>query len=285
MTLGQRIYQLRTKMHLSQGDLADKLEVSRQSVSKWETDASVPELDKLVRLSQLFGVTLDSLVIGAEPTPQPEPTAQPAPEPESAPARWSGRKIAGWALIALGVVIVVLFLALTGSLAGTIFSLPLFLCGLICLTVRRHPGLWCAWVLFLLTDGYWRYATGVTWHLIWLTPIFEPSWNYARLALGWGEAILALALAVGTALCLGEKAPGGPKGTAGPGGSLGSLRRRAVPSQRSRGLFDAHRVRLAGPGRPVRRPDRHPEMGPGEESGEAEEAVTQAGCVAPGFPV
>ena len=48
MTLGQRIYQLRTKMHLSQGDLADKLEVSRQSVSKWETDASVPELDKLV---------------------------------------------------------------------------------------------------------------------------------------------------------------------------------------------------------------------------------------------
>lgn len=159
MTLGQRICQLRTKMHLSQGDLADKLEVSRQSVSKWETDASVPELDKLVRLSQLFGVTLDSLVIGAEPTSQPEPTAQPTPEPESAPARWSGRKIAGWALIALGVVIVVLFLALTGSLAGTIFSLPLFLCGLICLTVRRHPGLWCAWVLFLLTDGYWRYAT------------------------------------------------------------------------------------------------------------------------------
>lgn len=211
MTLGQRIYQLRTKMHLSQGDLADKLEVSRQSVSKWETDASVPELDKLVRLSQLFGVTLDSLVIGAEPTPQPEPTAQPAPEPESAPARWSGRKIAGWALIALGVVIVLLFLALTGSLAGTIFSLPLFLCGLICLTVRRHPGLWCAWVLFLLTDGYWRYATGVTWHLIWLTPIFEPSWNYARLALGWGEAILALALAVGTALCLGRKPLAGQK--------------------------------------------------------------------------
>ena len=205
MTLGQRIYQLRTQMHFSQGDLADKLEVSRQSVSKWETDASVPELDKLVRLSQLFGVTLDALVTGAEPISQPELTAQPAPEPGPAPVRWSGRQIAGWALIALGVVIVVLFLALTGSLVGTIFSLPLFLCGLICLTVRRHPGLWCAWVLFLLTDGYWRYATGVTWRLIWLTPIFEPSWNYARLALGWGEAVLALVMAVGTTLCLGKK--------------------------------------------------------------------------------
>lgn len=43
---------------LSQGDLAEVLEVSRQSVSKWETDSSVPDLDKLIKLSQLFGVTL-----------------------------------------------------------------------------------------------------------------------------------------------------------------------------------------------------------------------------------
>ena len=198
MTLGQRIYQLRTKMHLSQGDLADKLEVSRQSVSKWETDASVPELDKLVRLSQLFGVTLDSLVIGAEPTPQPEPTAQPAPEPESAPARWSGRKIAGWALIALGVVIVVLFLALTGSLAGTIFSLPLFLCGLICLTVRRHPGLWCAWAVYIPQQLYWTYATGITWRLTFWTMQFTPEMNYMRLAIGWLMLLAMLGLLIGT---------------------------------------------------------------------------------------
>ena len=45
-------------------DLADALEVSRQSVSKWETDASIPELDKLLRLAELFGVTLDELVKG-----------------------------------------------------------------------------------------------------------------------------------------------------------------------------------------------------------------------------
>ena len=62
MTLGQNICRLRTERGLSQGDLADALEVSRQSISKWETDASVPELEKLLRLSELFHITLDELV-------------------------------------------------------------------------------------------------------------------------------------------------------------------------------------------------------------------------------
>ena len=47
--------------NMSQSDLAEALEVPRQSISKWETDSSVPELDKLVRLSECFGVTLDEL--------------------------------------------------------------------------------------------------------------------------------------------------------------------------------------------------------------------------------
>ena len=66
MTLGENIARLRTKENLSQSDLADMLDVSRQSVSKWETDTSIPELDKLLKLSELFGVTLDELVNGEE---------------------------------------------------------------------------------------------------------------------------------------------------------------------------------------------------------------------------
>ena len=61
MTLGENIVRLRTQKNWSQGDLADALDISRQSVSKWETDASIPELDKLLKLSELFGVTLDEL--------------------------------------------------------------------------------------------------------------------------------------------------------------------------------------------------------------------------------
>ena len=64
MTLGEKICRLRKARGLSQGDLADTLGVSRQSVSKWETDSSVPDLDKLVALSRRFGVTLDELVCG-----------------------------------------------------------------------------------------------------------------------------------------------------------------------------------------------------------------------------
>ena len=66
MTLGERIYKLRTEKEMSQGDLADALEVSRQSISKWETNGSVPELDKLVKLSEIFGISLDELVTGKE---------------------------------------------------------------------------------------------------------------------------------------------------------------------------------------------------------------------------
>ena len=72
MTLGENIVRLRTQKNWSQGDLADALEISRQSVSKWETDASIPELDKLLKLSELFGVTLDELVRG-EDVPKTEP--------------------------------------------------------------------------------------------------------------------------------------------------------------------------------------------------------------------
>ena len=65
------------------------LEVSRQSVSKWETDSSVPDLDKLIKLSQLFRVTLDELVTGAEPQLKVE--TPPVMVSPSMP----GRKIAG----------------------------------------------------------------------------------------------------------------------------------------------------------------------------------------------
>ena len=71
MNLSEKILALRTQLGLSQGELAEKLEVSRQSVSKWETAQSVPELDKLIRLADLFGVSVDELVREGEP-PRPE---------------------------------------------------------------------------------------------------------------------------------------------------------------------------------------------------------------------
>lgn len=64
MDLANRIYKLRKAANLSQEQLAEHLDVSRQSVSKWEAGQSVPELDKIVLLSELFGVSADYLLKG-----------------------------------------------------------------------------------------------------------------------------------------------------------------------------------------------------------------------------
>ena len=62
MTLGQNIARLRTQKNLSQGDLADALEVSRQSVSKWETGTADPSTSNLLALAKLFGVSAEELL-------------------------------------------------------------------------------------------------------------------------------------------------------------------------------------------------------------------------------
>lgn len=68
MTLGEKIFRLRTEQGLSQETFGEKLGVSRQSVSKWETDQSVPELDKIVAISEIFKVSTDYLLKEAEET-------------------------------------------------------------------------------------------------------------------------------------------------------------------------------------------------------------------------
>lgn len=62
MAIGDRIYELRTSNNMSQGDLANELGVSRQSVSKWETGQSIPDVDRIVNISKIFDVTVDYLV-------------------------------------------------------------------------------------------------------------------------------------------------------------------------------------------------------------------------------
>ena len=129
MTLGEKISSLRGAANMSQGDLAEKLNVSRQSISKWETDASVPDLDKLILLSDLFGITLDELVRSDEvhqTTTQSAPTASLDHEPVQPQIiiqkSVSTQKVIGFILLALGLLCCVLALVLGGGLLlGAIF--------------------------------------------------------------------------------------------------------------------------------------------------------------------
>lgn len=64
MTIGERLLNLRKEKNLSQEELANVLDVSRQTISKWETDQTTPDFDKIVPLCEYFGITSDELLSG-----------------------------------------------------------------------------------------------------------------------------------------------------------------------------------------------------------------------------
>ena len=67
MTIGDRIQNLRKTKGMSQEELADAIGVSRQAVSKWESEQAAPDLEKVIIMSDLFEVTTDYLLKGIEP--------------------------------------------------------------------------------------------------------------------------------------------------------------------------------------------------------------------------
>lgn len=71
MTTGQKIYECRRKAGMTQEELADKLGVSRQAVSKWEADAAFPETEKILELCKMFDLSADELLFGEARTNAP----------------------------------------------------------------------------------------------------------------------------------------------------------------------------------------------------------------------
>lgn len=154
MTLSEKIAALRGERKLSQGDLAERLEVSRQSVSKWETGQAVPELEKIIKLADLFGVTVDELVRDGE-APRPEPVKTEVTERivyvEKPGAGLTPVQILGVICGAMGAGLILLSLAgidpeliLVGG-AMVILSLPLLL-------VKKRLLLICGWLIWAVGE-------------------------------------------------------------------------------------------------------------------------------------
>ena len=74
MTVGERIQQYRKRLHLSQVELGQRLLVSRQTVSQWETDQTLPTVDNLMRLKEVFGISIDTLLCGDSASEAPVKT-------------------------------------------------------------------------------------------------------------------------------------------------------------------------------------------------------------------
>lgn len=73
MNIGEKLYELRKGKNLSQEEVADKLNVTRQTISKWETNQSTPDFDKIKPLCELYDITADELLTG-EIKEKDEPT-------------------------------------------------------------------------------------------------------------------------------------------------------------------------------------------------------------------
>lgn len=90
--IANRLFEYRKQNGLSQEELAERIGVSRQAVSKWERAESSPDTDNLIELARLYGVSLDSLLFTDEPTKK-EPEAEAEEEykkPDSVSVGWDG---------------------------------------------------------------------------------------------------------------------------------------------------------------------------------------------------
>lgn len=163
--LGERINRYRTERGLSQLELSELLEVSRQSISKWETDVAVPELSKLVRMAEIFGISLDELVLGKESDKAEEKPIE-APAPVDAKKPYSPIKAGmGFMFLGVGILLSILLLLLSGELlAALVLFLPFALSAFFCLKQFRRAGLWCTESWFVCLVGYFRFATGIDWN-------------------------------------------------------------------------------------------------------------------------
>ena len=148
MTLAEKILHLRTQLGLSQLELAEKLGVSRQSVSKWETGQSVPDLEKLIKLADLFGISVDELVReGERPKPEDQP---PQPEPQVVYVRekhsLTGTQRAGICVEAVGLILALLGVAGFGAVS-ILVGVGLLLLGLPLMLARKHPWIILGWMV------------------------------------------------------------------------------------------------------------------------------------------
>lgn len=164
MTVSEKIYTLRTRLGLSQEELAEKLGVSRQSVSKWETGQSVPDLEKIIKLADLFGVSVDELV-REEERPQP-------PQPETkvvyVKEKWklTRTQTTGFCLEVIGLALDLLGLVGEGGLlvlAGTV----LVVLGLPLLLAKKHPWIAFGWTCVALSLLVLNPNTSITPWGIW----------------------------------------------------------------------------------------------------------------------
>ena len=141
MSIAERILTLRKSKGMSQEQLAEAVGVSRQAVSKWESEQASPDPEKIITLSEVFGVTTDYLLKGVEPEKEEAKTEEKAEEKKTEDTHMTvgdvldqkilteqnkekSKKLLKYVLIALGVFLAidiisfVIYVIVNGGLPG-----------------------------------------------------------------------------------------------------------------------------------------------------------------------
>lgn len=140
MTIGERISAKRKEKGYSQEYVAERLNVSRQAVSKWETDATVPDTHHLIALAGLLDTEVSYLAVGAAPPParQPRPLF-----------------ILGCIFLSAGLLALLLGVLLSSALIPP--AVALITGAILCLWHPKHLlliSLWCYWAIWLALDFF-----------------------------------------------------------------------------------------------------------------------------------
>lgn len=170
MSIGENIYRLRTQKNLSQGALADMLDVSRQSVSKWETENAVPDLDKLIKMCEIFEISMDELTLGTENTKPPAPIT----------TTLSHAQIIGYILLAATLFGGILSIVNAATYWLWVLIMPMAVLTAVCLKVKEHTAYWCAWVILNAVGVYGLTTFGIGYFAVILIPGYIAMYFYTK---------------------------------------------------------------------------------------------------------
>ena len=163
MTFGEKITDLRKKNGFTQEELAEKLNITRQTISKWELDQSTPDLEYIGKLSEIFGVSTDYLI---KENINPGNGYQPfmngvfyEPPKQSKPSASMGTaKVFGLVLMIIGAIMLPLSLITYAilSVTGVVFfpvcicAVLFLICGVVLFVCKKHPIIVCLWILIAI---------------------------------------------------------------------------------------------------------------------------------------
>lgn len=199
---GERIYSLRIKNNMSQGNLADKLGVSRQTVSKWENGICMPDTEKLIQLSEIFNVSTDYILKGEDKTAEPVYIYLNESENRKT-AAYNEKIIRKYIGIVLAVIFSILTL-LSLLFRGYVLSIipaAVVLLGILFAVNAKHPWLITLWSAYIVTMAILPFISAINLFYI-FDPIIYREGYLEHLLLAWGVWMMLAVLIVCTALSL-----------------------------------------------------------------------------------